>query len=344
MSLHTGLCDLIGIDYPIFSVGFGIGAPAELAAAVSSAGGCGVMGSSGPTDEVVRERIDLVRSLTDRPFGANVLLNNQGDPEIGPRLEARVKLLIEERVPIIVFFWGDPSPYVAEAHANGVQVFIQVGSVEEAESVGAAGVDAVIAQGSEAGGHVSSVTPIWEILPATVAAIAPLPVLASGGIGDGAGIAKAIRLGAQGVSMGTRFVASEEAWIHQSYKERVVASGADDTIRVDDLFDIGWPDAPHRVIRNRIVEEWEAAGRPAPGDRPGEGTDIGTFRAPWGEDEHAWPKYAPGMVPPTFAGDVESAPMWAGTSVGEISDIKPAGEIVRDLVREAEAALAAQPE
>lgn len=342
MSLQTRLCDLIGIDYPIFSVGFGIGAPPELAAAVSRAGGCGVMGSSGPTDEVARERIRLVRSLTDRPFGANVLLMNQGDPEVGPRLERRISLLMEERVPVIVFFWGDPSPYVAEAHENGVRVLIQVGSVEEAESVAASGVDGVIAQGSEAGRHVKSVTPIWEILPATVEAIAPLPVLASGGIGDGTGIAKAIGLGAQGVSMGTRFVASEEAWIHRYYKERVVASSADDTIRVDDLFDIGWPDAPHRVIRNRIVEEWEAAGRPAPGNRPGEGTDVGTFRAPWGGDEYPWPKYAVGMVPPTFAGDVEYTPMWAGTSVGEISDIKPAGEIVRDLVREAEAALAAQ--
>jgi nitronate monooxygenase len=339
MSIHTPLCDLLGIDYPILSVGFGVAAPPELAAAVSNAGGLGVMGSSGDTSQRVRDRIGMTRQLTDRPFGANVLLNNQGDPEIGPRLEERIKLLIDERVPVIVFFWGDPAPYIAHAHRNRVKVLLQVGSVEEAESAAASGVDAVIAQGSEAGGHVKSVTPIWKILPATVEAIAPLPVLASGGIGDGAAIAKAIGLGAQGVSMGTRFVASEEAWIHDTYKERVVASGADETVRTDDLFDIGWPNAPHRVIRNRVVEEWEAAGRPPPGDRPGDGTDIGTFRPPWEGDEYPWPRYASGMILPTFVGDVELAPMWAGTSVGDVSEIKPAGEIVRDLVREAEAAL-----
>jgi nitronate monooxygenase/enoyl-[acyl-carrier protein] reductase II len=119
-----------------------------------------------------------------------------------------------------------------------------VGSVEEAKAAADAGVDAVIAQGSEAGGHIKSTTPIWEIVPATVEAVKPLPVLASGGIGDGKGIAKAIRLGAQSVSLGTRFVASEEAWLHQVYKERVVKSTAEDTVYAEDLFDVGWPNAP----------------------------------------------------------------------------------------------------
>lgn len=342
MRLHTRLCDDLGIDYPILSVGFGVAAPPELAAAVSNAGGCGVMGASGKTNDQVRERIRLARQLTDQPFGVNVLLMNQADAEIGPRLEERIRLLIEERVPVIVFFWGDPSPYIDDAHENGVKVLVQVGSVQEAEAVAADGVDAVIAQGSEAGGHVKSVTPIWEILPATVRAIDPLPVLASGGIGDGAGIAKAISLGAQGVSMGTRFVASEEAWIHPTYKDRVVASKAEDTVWAEDLFDIGWPDAPHRFIRNAVVEEWEAAGRPDPGARPGEGTDIGTFRAPWGGETYPWPRYAVGMLLPTFVGDPEYAPMWAGLSVEAVSEIKPAAEIVRDLVTAAEAALSAQ--
>ncbi|MGH8945337.1 MAG: NAD(P)H-dependent flavin oxidoreductase [Acidimicrobiia bacterium] len=343
MNLHTPLCSELGIEYPILSVGFGMGAPPELAAAVSNAGGLGVMGSSGRTDELVRDRINLARRLTQLPFGVNVLLMNQGDPEIGPRLERRIMLLVEERVPAIIFFWGDPAPYVGEAHDNGVKVLVQVGSLEEAESAAACGVDAVIAQGSEAGGHVRSVTPIWEILPATVEALVPLPVLASGGIGDGAGIARAIALGAQGVSMGTRFVASEEAWVHPEYKERVVASSAEDTLRVEDLFNIGWPNAPHRVIRNRLVDEWEAAGRPGPGARPGEGTDVGTFRPPWDEEEYPWPRYAAGMVPPTFVGDIEYTPMWAGVSVSHVDEIKPAADIVRDLVREAEAALTSPP-
>lgn len=241
---------------------------------------------------------------------------------------------------MIVFFWGDPAPYVEEAHRHGVKVLIQVGSVAEAEAAVEAGVDAVIAQGSEAGGHVRSTIPIWEILPAVAEAVRPVPVLASGGIGDGEGIARALRLGGEGVSMGTRFVASEEAWIHDGYKERVVRSTAADTVYAEDLFDIGWPGAPHRAIRNKVVEEWEAAGRPPPGERPGEGTTIGTYRFPWEEGEHAWPRYSVGMVPPTFQGDLEYAPLWAGTSVSEVGDIKPAGEIVRQLVREAKESLA----
>jgi nitronate monooxygenase/enoyl-[acyl-carrier protein] reductase II len=300
-----------------------------------------VVGSGGGMqNEHIRAQNARLRELTPRPFGANVILLGQDDPEHRPRLDSRIAVLIEERVALIVFFWGDPSPYVKDAHRGGAKVFVQVGSVEEAEAAASAGVDAVNAQGSEAGGHVRSTTPIWEIVPATLEAVKPLPVLASGGIGDGKGIAKAIRLGAQGVSLGTRFVASEEAWIHRAYKERVAGSTGDDTVLAPDLFDIGWPDAPHRVIRNRVVEEWEAAGRPHPGTRPGEGTTIGTYRYPWGEEE-PWGRYEVGMLLPDFQGDVEYAPMWAGRSVNEVNDIKPAGEIVRDLVREAEDALAA---
>ncbi len=162
-----------------------------------------------------------------------------------------------------------------------------------------------------------------------------MPVLASGGIGDGAGLARALQLGAQGVSLGTRFVACEEAWIHPVYKQRVVESTADDTF-YGELFDVGWPDAPHRVLRNRTFEEWDAAGRPPPGRRPGEGTSIGRRRLATGEVRE-WPRYAVGMAPPDFEGEIDYAPMWAGESCSVVNDIKPAAAIVRDLVREAKA-------
>jgi NAD(P)H-dependent flavin oxidoreductase YrpB (nitropropane dioxygenase family) len=180
---------------------------------------------------------------------------------------------------------------------------------------------------------------LWDVLPEVVSALAPLPVIASGGIGDGAGIARALALGAQGVSLGTRFVASDEAWIHPTYKHRVVSSTAADTVLLDDLFDVGWPNAPHRVLRNRVVAEWEALGRPPSGRRPREGESIGVRRRPWGSVDE-WQRYSPGMIPPDFQGDPDFAPMWAGTSVSTVNDIKPAAEIVRDLVRETEAALA----
>jgi NAD(P)H-dependent flavin oxidoreductase YrpB (nitropropane dioxygenase family) len=171
-----------------------------------------------------------------------------------------------------------------------------------------------------------------------VEALAPLPVLASGGIGDGAGIARALRLGAQAVSLGTRFVASEEAWIHRAYKERVVRSRAEDTLYTT-LFDGGWP-APHRVLRNQAVKEWEAAGRPPTGKRPGEGTTIGTFKYSWSSDVERWARYATGMLLPTFEGDPELAPMWAGESCSVVKAIRPAGDIVRELASQAAAALA----
>ena len=165
-------------------------------------------------------------------------------------------------------------------------------------------------------------------------------MLASGGIGDGAGLARALQLGAQGVSLGTRFVASEEANIHPAYKETVVSSSASETVLTVDLFDVGWPDAPHRTLRNGIHEEWEAAGRPPSGQRPGEGTTIGRDRSTSGEIED-WRRYVPGMATPEFDGDIDDVPLWAGESISVVNEIKPAREIVNDLVRQAADTLAA---
>jgi len=180
---------------------------------------------------------------------------------------------------------------------------------------------------------------IWDLLPVTVKAISPLPVLASGGIGDGAGLARALTLGAQGVSLGTRFVASDEAGVHLAYKRRIVESTAADTV-YNELYDVWWPNAPHRTLRNKTLLEWEAAGRPAAGARPGEGTSIGTRRMGDGQVRD-WPRYAIGVPTPDFDGDIEYAPLWAGESCSVVNDIKPAAQIVRDLVREAEAVLGA---
>jgi nitronate monooxygenase len=342
-SLRTPLCRQLGIEFPIFSVGFSESAQPELAAAVSRAGGCGILGASRANPAEIRRRVAAVRAATDRPFGVNVIIQALANPaasaEQRAAVRARVAAAIAERVPVLVLFWGDPAPFVAEAHRNGVKVFVQVGDLEEARAAKAAGVDAVIAQGIEAGGHVKGRTSVWELLPAVVEALAALPVLASGGIGDGAGIARALRLGAQAVSLGTRFVASEEAWVHRIYKERVIKSRAEDTLYTT-LFDVGWP-APHRVIRNGAVKEWEAAGRPPSGQRPGEGTTIGTLKYPGSDEVQSWIRYSTGMMLPTFEGNPELAPMWAGESCSVVKQIKPAGEIVRELARDAASSLAA---
>lgn len=341
MSVRTPLCDLLGIDVPILSVGFGVSATPDLAAAVSTAGGLGVLGLGIPAD-AARERIARTRELTERPFGGNIIIADLAMVDVSEkdRDETRqaVHLAFAERVPVVVLFWGDPATFVAPAHRAGTRLLVQVGSPEEARAAKDAGVDAVILQGSEAGGHVLAKRSIWDTLPATVRALGTTPVIASGGIGNGRSIARAMKLGAQGVSLGTRFVACEEAWIHPHYKRRIVEATAADTDYSDDLFDGGWPDAPHRFLKNKTYHEWVAAGRPPPGRRPGAGEKIGTMRMPWAD--RVAHRYDAGMLVPTFDGDPEDFVMWAGTSVDEVGDLKPAAEVVRDLVRETEEALA----
>jgi nitronate monooxygenase len=337
IALRTPLCRELGIKYPIFSVGFGSAAVPELAAAVSNAGGFGVLGMSGMEPAEIGERISRTHRLTRLPFGANLIIDEEGEEDRALLLD-EVAAVADAGATAVVLFWGNPAPYVEQARGTGLRVLIQVGSLEEALAAAEAGVDAVIAQGIEAGGHVRGTTSIWELLPATADAIKPVPVLASGGIGDGAGVARALRLGAQGVSLGTRFVASDEAWLHPGYKQRIVQSKAEDTV-YNELYDVWWPRAPHRTLRNKTFAEWDAAGRPPSGQRPGEGTSIGKRQLSTGVVQE-WPRYAIGTAPPDFDGDIEYAPLWAGESCTVVNDIKPAGEIVRDLVRDAEAALA----
>ena len=331
--LNTPLCRMLGIDLPVFSVGFGQGAGPELAAAVSNAGACGCLGSAGSNARRIRELVRAVRAATNRPFGVNAVLH--------VNREGVIEACLDEGVPLLVLFWGDPKPWIAEAHRSGTRVFVQVGSVAEAQAAAGAGADAIIAQGHEAGGHVRGRTALTTLIPTVVEAVAPTPVIAAGGIATGRGIVAALSLGAQGVHMGTRFVASEEADVPLAYKKRVVEASAEDVVYCDDLFDRGWEDAPHRVLRNRIVEEWEAAGRPASGRRPQEGVAIGTVIRGAAGHRVQVDRYAPMMLTRDFEGDLEYGPLWAGESCSLVHDSRPAAEIVSDLVREAEETIVA---
>jgi NAD(P)H-dependent flavin oxidoreductase YrpB (nitropropane dioxygenase family) len=336
----TALCRDLGIEHPILSVGMGPGAGAELAAAVSNAGGLGVIGGgSSQAPEFTREQIERTRQLTDRPFGVNIVIDDFGEAGWAGTLRERFDAIVEQRVPLLVLFVGDPAPYVDPAHAAGTKVMIQVGSPEEARRAVDAGVDFVIAQGYEAGGHVIARTSLFVNLPTIVDAVAPVPVLASGGIADGRGLAAALMLGAQGVSLGTRFLASDEAFAHDDYKRRLIDARAEDTFYSENLFDGRWPNVAHRTIKARTFEEWDAAGRPAPGSRPHEGEPIGVFRRPW--DEVEIQRHDSFMMTPWFEGDVELGPLWAGESVELVHDIRPAGEIVREIAREADEVLGA---
>jgi NAD(P)H-dependent flavin oxidoreductase YrpB (nitropropane dioxygenase family) len=324
--LTTELCRQLDVSLPIWNAGMGGGlAGPALAAAVSNAGGLGVLGMGGLPVPLIREQIRELRALTRSPFGVNIIMPLMGD-------DAPIECCLEERVPVLVLFWGDPGPYVERAHAAGTRVVAQVGSVDEAKAVAAAGVDVVMIQGIEAGGHVRSTTSLSILLPATVDAVRPLPVVAAGGIADGRGVAAALALGAQAVSLGTRFLCSDES--RAAYKERVVAASAEDTYYTK-LFDIEWPDAAHRVLRNKIVEDWEAAGSPASGQRPGEGEIAG--RMPIGGQIVELPRYSVFMPMEGFEGNLDASALYCGESCSLISDVRPAAEIVRTLAADADA-------
>lgn len=326
--LRTPLCHRLGMTYPLFSVGMAAGAGPALAAAVSNAGACGVLGGTTLTPADLRQRIARVRALTTQPFGVNLII-----ARMQPGL---LETCCKERVPLVVLFWGDPTPYVDEAHRQGITVVVQVGSVEEARAAVAAGVDVIIAQGGAAGGHVKGTIALTTLVPEVVAAVHPVPVIAAGGIATGRGVVAALSLGAQAVSMGTRFLASTEARVPHAYKERVVQSTAKDTVSTG-LFDVGWADAPHRVLRNKAVSEWEAAGCPARGQRPGEGQVIGTVVRAGTPVELV--RYSSFMPSEGFTGDLDYAALYAGESCSLVHDIKPAAQIVADVMREAKAVL-----
>jgi NAD(P)H-dependent flavin oxidoreductase YrpB (nitropropane dioxygenase family) len=323
--LRTRLCDLLGLQVPIVAapMGLDITTP-ELAAAVSNAGGLGLVSFGENPPPLLRALIRRVRALTDRPFGINLILAFAA--------EEQVAVCIEERVPVLSFFWGDCAPYVARAHEAGLRVIDQVGSVAAAERSVRAGVDVVVAQGLEAGGHVAGRVGTMVLVPRVVDAVAPTPVVAAGGIADARGVVAALALGAEGVVLGTRFLVAAESGAHPIYQRRVLAASEEDTVHTM-LFGGGWPAAPHRALRTPFVAEWlahEARGQEERPDEPVVGeTTFGGQRIPV-------PRFS--ALPPSAGatGDVDSMALYAGQAVGLVRAAKPAAAIVRELVAEAE--------
>ncbi len=319
--LRTRLCDLLGIDVPIVCAPMGpsITGP-ELAAAVSNAGGLGVISFGADPPDLLRQQIRRLRDLTDKPFGVNFILHFP--------VEAQVAVCLEERVPVLSFFWGDPTPYVDRAHAAGAKVVDQVGSVEAAQRSARAGVDAIIAQGVEAGGHIAGTVTTLALVPRVVDAVAPTPVIAAGGIVDARGLVAALALGAEGVVLGTRLLATPEAAAHPIYKQKVLEATEEETVRTT-LFGGGWPNAPHRVLRTPFVEQWlsqEARGSEQRPDEPVIGeTSFGGRRIPV-------QRFMGLPATAEATGDIESMALLAGQGVGLVHEIKPAAEIVQELV------------
>jgi NAD(P)H-dependent flavin oxidoreductase YrpB (nitropropane dioxygenase family) len=324
--MQTRFCEHVGVELPIIQAPMGGAVGPALAAAVSNAGGLGMLVLWRSDLDDVRRQIREARALTSKPFGVNLNLEF-------PQQE-RLEVCLEERVPVISFFWRDPGALVQRAKAAGATVLHTVGSAVDARRAVDAGVDIVVAQGWEAGGHVRGSVASLPLIPTVVDAVSPTPVIAAGGISDGRGLAAVLALGAAGAWIGTRFLASEEATIHPRYRELLFSATENDTVYAEELFDIRWPKAPHRVLRNKTVEAWEAAGRPVSGKRPGEGDVVATSKT--GGPVVRYQSYTPG---PDAEGDIDALSLWAGQSVGLVSRVQPAGEIVREIAEEAASVL-----
>ena len=320
--MRTALCDLLGIEIPIILAPMGIAVGPKLTAAVCNAGGLGTIPLWRADIETLRNQIREVKSLTDKPFAVNL---NLDFPQ-----EERLEACLQERVPVISFFWGDPDKLVARAKSGGAIVLQTVGSAIEAKAAVRRGTDVIVAQGWEAGGHVWGTVATMALVPAVVDAVTPVPVVAAGGIADGRGLAAASALGASGAWIGTRFLASTEASIHPHYRDRLFNAAESDTIHLQNLFDLNWPDAPHRVLLNKTVTDWQAAGKPLLGKRPGEGEVVAHSKSLG--DILRYRSYTPGA---DAEGDIEALSMWAGQSVGLVRELQPAATIVREIHDEA---------
>jgi nitronate monooxygenase len=314
MPIRTTLTEAFGLDFPIVLAPMGRVAGGRLAAAVSNAGGLGLVGGAYGDPEWLRQELSLVRAETDRPWGVG-LITWHASPEV-------VELALSYRPAVFLLSFGDVRPYAEAIKAAGCTLFCQVQEVDAAREAVAAGADFIVAQGNEAGGH-SAIRSTLPLVPAVVDAVTPMPVLAAGGIADGRGLAAALMLGAQGAMLGTRFAAASEALTHERAKSRMVAAHAADTVQTR-VFDIirgygAWP-APFaaRALRNDFFARWDG--------REGE-LEVAL--------ESEMPPYQHAVAEGTF----ETAMILAGEAVDLIGAVVPAADLVQRIGAEVEARL-----
>ena len=318
--LSTPLCDLLGIEHPIIQGPIGPWSTAELVAAVSKAGGLGSVGTTLQSAQAVRKQIARVRELTDRPFAVNFTSR--------PFNEEAFALTLQARPRIVSFALSDPGELVEQAHDAGILFMQQVPTVQQAQRAAQRGVDVIIAQGSEAGGFGGTVSTL-ALLPQVVEAVSPIiPIVAAGGIADGRGMAAALLLGAQGVNIGTRFLASKEAGISDDWKQRIVEARSEEAVKVefaDYIFPPPGPDGYEtkpRVLSTPFVEEWN--------QRPGEAAR---------EAE----RLSNELMAAVQQGKAQELVPFTGQTTGMIQEVLPVEEIVRGMVTQAEEALRAAP-
>jgi enoyl-[acyl-carrier protein] reductase II len=304
--IRTILCDLLDIKYPILQGGMAWVATGELAGAVSQAGGLGIIGAGNAPPEIVKNEINKVRSMTDKPFGVNIYY-------MSPHVEELIKLIVECKVPIVTTGAGNPGKHISLLKQAGTKVFPVVSSVALAKRLAKQGVDGFVAEGMECGGHVGEITTM-ALVPQIVDATG-LPVIAAGGIYDGRGLVAALALGACGVQVGTRFICAEECQIHNNYKEAVLRAKDRDTVLT------GMPGHQVRVLKNKLTREFEELVR--------DGASLDEL------DELGAGKLKLAAID----GDIQHGSVMAGQIASMITEIQPAAEIMADIMETAEEVL-----
>ena len=314
--MKTRVCEMLGVQHPVLLGGMSTHTNPEMVAGVSNAGGLGILGCAALSPQAMARNAQEIRSLSDKPFGMNLLLFLANDEAVSGVLAASPDVLSTA--------WGFPQmdlgALFGRAHEAGAKVAHMASTVSEAQRAVEAGADVIIAQGTEGGGHVG-VMGTLPLVRMVVKAIHPVPVVAAGGVADGAGLAAALALGADGVLLGTRFLASPESPLSSDKKQAIVDSDGHDTA-LTEIPDIisgrVWPGAYARTKRNRLIEDW--IGR--------EG-DLRYHRA----------EVAAQVQEAHQTGDADNSVLYTGETAGLIDDIQPVGDIVRNMVAEAEAIL-----
>lgn len=308
---RTALTETLGIEYPIIQAGMGGVAMADLTAAVSNAGGLGVIGGAMLTADGLRGEIRKVKDMTDKPFAVDLLLA-EGMPGLAEQIEA----VYEEGVPVFASGLGNPAPYAAEMHGRGMKIIAVVGNVRNARRCAEGGTDIIVAQGHEGGGHTGRIATL-ALVPQVVDAVKPLPVVAAGGIADGRGLVAALALGACGIWVGTRFVATQEAFSHLNYKNKIVESTEEGTVITK-----AFTGKTCRVIRNKYADDWL-----------GREDEIKPFPFQLMVDGYK-------LEAAIGRGDTEIGFMPAGQISGLIHRLEKAEDVVRAFIEEADEVLA----
>jgi enoyl-[acyl-carrier protein] reductase II len=331
ITLKTRITEQYGLRVPFINAGMAFVATAPLVRAVCLAGGMGMLGSAAMPPDVLQAAIRDVKAVKPACYGISIIARFCGIEHI--------EVCIAEKVPVVVFFWDDPpQDWLSRLRAGGSHIWFQVGNVAEAKAARQRGAQALVVQGSEAGGHNRAGAATFSLLPAVIDVVDSIPVIAAGGIADGRTFAAALALGAEAVWVGTRLIASVEANAHSEYKDRVIAAGVEDTSR-HLIFGPEFPDASTRGLRNRIVREWERRDDPPP-YKLGPDAELPVVgQARFYGQEIPMKRFCGFPPTPEFTGDFEEMSLLAGESVGQTKRLMSVADIMDEMMTGAEAVI-----